>query len=210
MSKSRIFTMSTKQINSLGYLWFILFLYLLLFCGCTRKSELINRDVNGKLVDKFIVMHDSANRIKYLSYHSNGALKEEGYLHYGVRTGIWKQYYSDGIIRWLGEYRNGKREGSSIDTSEVDRIKILFKGFTKDNKYAFRFVSIDSISPDDLMYGTNNAEITKIKNFDSCDFLMKPLNNDTIHLQIYAVAKYGVFTIFDKKIDHSMLKKLKN
>jgi antitoxin component YwqK of YwqJK toxin-antitoxin module len=178
--------------------------------GCSHNDELLIKNGNGGISERYIFSNDTNHNIKFISYYINGTIKEEGNIHSGERIGFWKQYYSDGIIRWQGEYRNGKREGSSIDTSVTDRTKIVFKGFTKDNKYAFRFVSTDSISPDDLMYGTNNAEVTKIKNFDSCDFLIKPLNNDTIHLQIYAVAKYGVFTIFDKKIDPSILKKWKN
>lgn len=185
-------------------------LSIVLAFSCSQNDELLVKNRNGGIAERYSISNDTNDKIQYISYHINGNIKEEGYIHSGERVDIWKQYYSDGIIRWQGDYRNGKREKPSIDSSVIDRTKIVFKGITKDNRYAFRFVLTDSISPDELIYTCSNAEVTKIKSFDSCDFLIKPLNSDTINLQIHAIAKYGVFKIFNKKMDPSMLKKWEN
>lgn len=187
-------------------------LSLIIICstfGCSHNDELLIKYENGELAERFIVSNDINHNVKYISYHKNGNIREEGYIHSGERIGFWKQYYSDGIIRWQGEYGNGIRVRPSFDSSVIDRTKIVFKGITKDHYYAFRFVLTDSIPPDEVAYACKNVEITKIKDFDSCDFLIKPLNNDTIYIHILAASKNGIYKIFYKKIDPSMLKQLK-
>jgi hypothetical protein len=180
---------------------------MLFLCGCANKHEIRIRNRNGKIIEKYIV---NKGEMCYYSFHSNGSLKEEGVIKSGLREGLWKQYYSDGSIRWIGSYSEGEIDPPTADSTFIAKTKLLFKGITKDSSFAFRFKLPDSVSVESLIQTTVNASITQVSDFDSCDFLLKPNGNDTIIMEIRAITKYDLYTIYNKKITLSMLRSWKN
>jgi hypothetical protein len=185
---------------------FIMIIVIISF-GCTNKNELLIRSRNGKIVEKYI---NAEGCIRYFSFHSNGNLKEEGLIKLGVREGLWKQYYSDGAVRWIGSYEEGEIDPPTADSTFITKTKLVFKGVTKDSSFAFRFILPDSVSVESLIQTTVNGSITQVLDFDSCDFLLKPKGNDTIIMEIRAITKNDLFTIHQKKITPSMLRNWKN
>jgi antitoxin component YwqK of YwqJK toxin-antitoxin module len=176
-----------------------------MFYGCNRNSDLIIRGVDGKIVEKYTSIYDSSDRIKYISFHKNGTLKEEGHLHLGERDGIWKQYYNDGALRWLGKYQNGTREIPELDSTSINNTVIVKKGVTTDGYFAFRLILPDSLSHNDLFYTYTNADFRYSLGYDSCDFEIKPQENKPIVLKIYAL-NGDEAPIFGIKLDSLRLK----
>lgn len=180
---------------------------MIILSGCTNKNELLIRSRNGKIVEKYI---NTEGNITYFSFHSNGSLKEEGLIKSGKREGLWKQYYSDGVVRWIGYYSEGEIDPPTADSTFITKTKLVFKGVTKDSSFAFRFRLPDSVSVESLIQTTVNGSVTQVLDFDSCDFLLKPKGNDTIIMEIRAITKYDLFTIYHNKITLSMLRSWKN
>jgi hypothetical protein len=179
---------------------------LILFYGCNRNQELKIRGTKSEITEKYIPTKDSTNRIKYISFHKNGTVKEEGFLHQGERDGIWKQFYNDGALRWLGKYHNGRSKVPEIDSTVVNYTSIVKRGVTPDGYYAFRLNLPDSLSYSELMYSCTNANFRLNLEFDSCDFEIKPKDkNEAIILKIYAVSGYDS-PIFGIKLDAERLK----
>jgi hypothetical protein len=185
----------------------LIMILMIISSGCTDKNELLIRSRNGKIVEKYI---NAEGSITYFSFHSNGSLKEEGLIKSGKREGLWKQYYSDGAVRWIGYYSEGEIDPPTADSTFITKTKLVFKGVTKDSSCAFRFKLPDSVSVESLIQTTVNGSITQVLDFDSCDFLLKPKGNDTIIMEIRAITKYDLFTIYQNKITLSMLRSWKN
>lgn len=206
MKRTKIFIKDIEVSKHMHYLWTFLFLYLFLFYGCNRNQELIIRGVKGEITEKYIPTDDSTNRIKYISFHKNGTVREEGFLNDGERDGVWKQFYNDGTLRWLGKYHNGRSKVPEIDSTVVDYTSIVRKGVTPDGYYAFRLKLPDSLSYRELMYSCTNAIFRLNLEFDSSDFEIKPKDkNEAIILKIYAVSEYDG-PIFGIKLDAERLK----
>jgi len=206
MKSTKILLMNVEVGKYIHYLYPFLFLYLFLFYGCNRNQELIISGAKGKITEKFIPTNDSSNRIKYISFHKNGTVKEEGFLHNGERDGLWKQFYNDGTLRWLGKYRNGRSVVPELDSTVLDHTSIHGRGMTPDGYYAFRLKLPDSLSHYELMYSCTNANFRLNHEFDSTDFDIKPKDkNEAIILKIYAVSNYDD-PIFGIKLDSLRLK----
>ena len=47
----------------------------------------------------------------YVTYYSNGNLKEEGFIKNDINEGLWKYYYKDGQLDKKGNFKNGKKDG---------------------------------------------------------------------------------------------------
>ena len=209
MKSTKILLMNVEAMKHMHYLYTFLILYLFLFYGCNRNQELIIRGAKDYIIEKFIPTDDSTNRIKYISFHKNGTVKEEGFLHNGERDGIWKQFYNDGALRWIGRYHNGKCVVPEMDSTVVDNTSIVIKGVTPDGYYAFRLKLPDSLSYRELMYTVINANFRLNHEFDSSDFDIKPKDkNEAIILKIYTHSGYGD-AIFGIKLDSLRLKLLR-
>lgn len=209
MKRAKIFLMDVEISKHMLYLFTFIFLYLLLFYGCNRNQDLIIRGAKGEIAEKFIPTNDSTNRIKYFSFHKNGIVKEEGFLHDGERDGIWKQFYNDGALRWIGRYRNGRSVVPEMDSTVIDFTSIKGKGVTSDGYYAYRLKLPDSLSYSELMYTVINANFRLNHEFDSSDFDLKPKDkNEAIILKIYTHSGYSD-AIFGIKLDSLRLKSLK-
>jgi hypothetical protein len=209
MKRAKFFLMKVVPSKYIYFLCTYLFLYLLLFCGCNRNQELIIKGAKGEITEKFIPTNDSTNRIKYISFHINGTIKEEGFLHHGERDGIWKQFYNDGALRWVGRYLNGRSEVPEMDSTVIENTSISGKGVTPDGYYSFRLKLPDSLSYNELMFTVTNANLRLNYEFDSSDFEIKPkVKNEAIILKIYAVSVYAG-PIFGIKLDSLRLKSLR-
>ncbi len=206
MKKTKYFFMNVEINKHMLCLCSILLFCLFLFYGCIRNQDLIIRGAKSEISEKFIPTNDSSNRVKYISYHKNGTVKEEGYLQHGEREGIWRQFYNDGTLRWVGRYRNGRSVVPEMDSTVLDYTSIVKKGITPDGYYAFRLKLPDSLSYKELMYSVTNANFRLNKEFDSSDFDIKPKDkNVSIILAIYTETGYDD-AIFAIKLDSLNLK----
>jgi len=201
MKRAKIFLMYVEVGKHMHYLCAFLFLYLFLFYGCNRDQELIIKGAMNEITEKLIPTNDSTHRIKYISFHKNGTVKEEGFLHNGERDGVWKQFYNDGTLRWVGRYHNNRSVVPEMDSTIVNYTSIVRKGVTPDGYYAFRLKLPDSLSYRELMYSCTNANFRLNLEFDSTDFEIKPKDKkEAIILKIYTHSGYDD-AIFGIKLD---------
>jgi hypothetical protein len=186
--------------------YFYIIMCLLCLAGCQRNQEIEFKGVAGKLKENLSLNSDTSANVKYKSYYQNGSLKEEGFLLNGKRNGIWKQFYSDGTLRWIGRYRKGRSVVPELDSTVLDHTSINKRGVTPDGYYAFRLKLPDSLSHRDIMYSCTNATLRLNTEYDSSDFDIKPKDkSEAIILKIYAVSNYDD-PIFGIKLDSLRLK----
>jgi antitoxin component YwqK of YwqJK toxin-antitoxin module len=66
---------------------------------------------NG-ILEKELNYQPAHKRYYIKFYYSNGIVSEEGFVRFFSKPvkkiGHWKEYYSDGVLQWEGEYENGE------------------------------------------------------------------------------------------------------
>lgn len=86
---------------------------------------------NGKLEGIMRVYNDSGLIIGSKQF-ANGILINEGILdERGLQQGIWKEYDSDGVLRAIGSYDNGKKTGIwkyFFSSGVIEQVGSYFKG----------------------------------------------------------------------------------
>ena len=132
-----------------------LFIYLFIFISCKEKVVRSFYE-SGKLRTETFTPKKGKNS-DYKSYFENGKLHMEGsVLEDGSFTGFWTEYYSDGCIKWHGEFKDGFRmtyeEGEIPD---YDQLKTSLESQSKKNiqlgkPFSFR-IYIEGVHPDSYM-----------------------------------------------------------
>lgn len=91
-------------------------LYLVLFvltisCSDTKTKYYSTGEVKSTIIN----MTDSTSH--FTGFYRNGNISKEGILfNDSLYDGKWIEYYSDGTIKWIGEYNKGRRViGSKLD-----------------------------------------------------------------------------------------------
>lgn len=84
----------------------------------------------GQKDSRFIVEED---RIKKITYHEEGNIRETGYYDLkGNRIGVWIMYHINGNVSMVGEFRNGLKHNEwSVYNSNGE---LISKMFYKDGK----------------------------------------------------------------------------
>jgi antitoxin component YwqK of YwqJK toxin-antitoxin module len=95
----------------------------------TLKS--VSTYYNGKLEGTMRIYNDSGIIIGSKQY-INGVLTNEGILdEYGLQQGLWKEYDSEGELRAVGAYENGKKTGIwkfYYSNGVIEQVGSFFKG----------------------------------------------------------------------------------
>lgn len=101
-----------KNINNLSCK--ILYLTLVIMTISCNDST-IKYYSTGEVKSKIISVTDSTSY--FTEFYRNGNISKEGVLfNDSLYDGEWTEYYSDGTIKWIGEYNKGRRViGSELD-----------------------------------------------------------------------------------------------
>lgn len=89
--------------------WLIALGIIFFFCSCTNNTKKYY-DQSGRLLitEKLINKHDSVFFTKI--FNKKGYIEKEGYTDkFQTPHGIWKEFFSDGKLKWKGEIKNNKK-----------------------------------------------------------------------------------------------------
>lgn len=64
---------------------------------------------------------------KYTEYYNSDNIKEQGIYYYGLKTGYWKKWYTNGILNTVANYKYGIKNGSYREYDEKGNLKLLAK-----------------------------------------------------------------------------------
>lgn len=98
------------------------------FVSCTEPTRSFYS--TGELETERVVLNDSMTR--YTGFYKNGKIKEMGaLLRDSFPDGIWKEYYSDGVLKWKGKYDCGHWVIGSDDDIDNWKNKAISIDFEK-------------------------------------------------------------------------------
>ena len=169
----------------------IIFCVFFLLVGCKNKVERWYYD-SGKLYAEREIFNKHKSYGK--SYYENGFLKDEGFLKDdSIPNGFWKEYYSDGTLKWRGEYNDGHMVFWKDERPDYDTVykRIDLRGNPEKlivgEKYELR-TYVEGIHPDfyQVAVGSSNCKIDQnIKNEDMYpDYIVA---KDTGFVYIYLI-----------------------
>ena len=129
-------------------------------------------------------------------YHSN-QLAEQGMFRKGLKKGLWKTWYSSGVLESIQVWSNGVRAGMFFKFNENG--ELVEKGrFTNNMKFG---KWIDFIKKDTIVYFRDipkNKSISKIDKFDSKESKFQKSNSN--NQNTYNTRKPNFFRrLFSKK-----------
>lgn len=74
------------------------------------------------------LLHDG-----YKKYTRDNQLVEQGIFDYGIRVGIWREWYPSGVLKRISNYRHGYRHGQEIVFS-IEGNKMMEGKYSKNRK----------------------------------------------------------------------------
>jgi uncharacterized protein len=122
-----------KDKLNVSTIWFFLFAVLITFTACSTKNKVVNKDINGKVLEEYYTdkKHPDQKTGIYTSYYESGKIKELSNFKNGVQDGKRTLYYESGKLMMVEHYRDGNYEGENISYFEHGGKEI--EGVFKDN-----------------------------------------------------------------------------
>jgi hypothetical protein len=108
----------------------------------------------------------------YRNYYKSGQLKSEGNtLKSGALQGIWKYFYSDGQLKWKGQYKIGNRvyDELNYDTLDAKLTPLGEKEVIPNEPFKFR-IYVDKVHPYDYIVTKFFNGRVDISNIEDDDF----------------------------------------
>lgn len=166
----------------------------LIFLSCKNNLGKTYYDT-GELKEEIREIDGKCVEIK--TFTRFGKLLSTGRLCDSLREGRWEEYYSDGVIKWRGEYHLGKRQYNDTIVGRSDcnlSIKENPEYLKVGKKYHLR-PGISNIHPNDLAVMINNGKIRPFSDTNEYDFEMTPERQGSLKLQILIGTLEGVDTL---------------
>jgi len=160
----------------------ILFCFLVLSSCNNTEVKYFN---TGEIQEE---IKNSDNNCKdVLRYYKNGQKASSGKICDNLKESSWQEWYVDGMIKWEGEYKNGKPHYKNFNLKELN-CALTIKGnpdtLQTDITYPIR-VSIVGIHPQDILVTTNNGVIYFDENRDEYDYKIIPEKKGPIKLYTF-------------------------
>jgi hypothetical protein len=102
---------------------------------------------------------------KFVSFHSDEQLKEEGVYQTGLKNGLWKDWYANGKLKETTSWSNGVKQG--LHTSYTEDGKIMSKSNFRNNEFHGSVITFDNgkeVSTKKYKNGVEVLDKEKVKN----------------------------------------------
>lgn len=129
---------------------------------------------------------------------NNGSVEARGQLCRGERNGHWEEFYSDGTLKWEGDYKMGYRELPEIDSVQLN-CSVTFGdtlGFMVNRPRQCR-IKVSPLNPKDLIIYVNQGSFDTTLASDLYDFALLPATSSDLcievlyrHLPNYSICKH--------------------
>ncbi len=161
---------------------FLIGLLIMVICYSCNNSYVEYYD-SGQVKQK-IEYHEQSN-YSITEYYENGNVKTTGRVQDSSKVGVWKEYFSNGDLRWEGDYLNNILDELSESDEEIITLYKNPKLLIQSNGYKIRikipkeYLEIISVSVDN-----GNKVLPSIKQ-DEYDFLLEALNKGNLTINLY-------------------------
>ena len=106
--------------------------------------------------------------------HKNGTISSAGKTCSGQKQGVWEEWYSDGTLRWSGQYKNDTLQmHTPMDTSAL-QVSFLGNDSLQIGKQAPIRVRVGDIHPSKLVLMMTKGTIKKSEERDMYDYVIHP------------------------------------
>jgi len=178
--------------NTLKY--FSLVFFILMGCQYTTKTENKYYET-GELKQK--ITKDSANCYTFIEYYKNGNKKLEGKICNENKVGKWKEWYTDGKLKWEGHFDKNRRTINYDKQNPTISIYGSPVHIYQDTSYLIR-INMFGVHPEDMIVTSNNGIIQICKNRDKYDFVITPKKIGELKLVIYVMKDQKMYKIGEK------------
>jgi hypothetical protein len=169
---------------------FMLLIIIVVLGSCEQNKE-IKYYTSGKVKEERIYRKSKDTSMYFETYYYiNGSIKSEGHICKNEKNGLWKEWYSDGSIKWDGLYNDNIREYEIPLTSPNI---ILKDSILELNVPSNLRVDGHGIHPDDFIIYCKNGIIKNADNKDLFDFTIIPERKGFI--------KFAFFVMKDGKMN---------
>jgi len=139
--------------------------------ACKEKVTKFYYNTGELYMERFDVGKDSAYYYDK-SYYRNGQLKDKGYtLKDNKPQGHWMSFYSDGYLKWEGDFSNGYRVYKNIDYTKLP-VTVSSKDdscITINKPFEFR-IYIEGIHPEDYIVTKDILGEVKVSDIYNDDY----------------------------------------
>lgn len=156
---------------------------ILLLCvlySCSGNSGEISFN---SVKDRATAINDSCSEVT--RYYRNGIVRSQGYICNGERNGSWKEFYSDGSLKWEGNYKMGYRELVDVDSV------IAFCEFEFDDTIGFSVgkprqcrIRVTPFNPKDLIIYINQGSFDSAITSGRYDFTVTPSELEDLCIEV--------------------------
>jgi len=138
------------------------FILLIVVTSCTNHFK-DYYESGGLRNERYYDDRNDTTEYLMISYYKNGQVKSKGKIIDGKKSGLWQEWYSDGILRWEGKYVDGMPKIPQLPAEASIQLKdsIVKVGVRNSLK-----VSVQGLHPSEIMICCTNAVITGNKNQD--------------------------------------------
>jgi len=169
----------------------ILLLLCICILGCKEKPKVEKTYYeSGEL--KCMTIHDTPQDLLYTEYYKNGNLKEEGKIQNDTIKGKWKEWYSDGKLKWEGYYLDRARV-VNYNKQTPSITGVPFRAYV-DSTYWVR-INLKGIHPEDIIVASDNGIIKVASDRDIADFMLTPESKGNLELNVYVFKDRELYEI---------------
>jgi len=164
--------------------------FLIVGCGHDIQKQYYE---TGELKEEIKKLYNDS--LYTILYSKTGKILEKGKIYNKLKEGYWQEFYTDGVIKWEGKYKKGKREYNTLNLNDAD-CELIIKGnpsFLKVGQtYPLR-IKVNGMHPEDIMLGSNNGIMKIYSDKYEYDYTMTPSKVDSLNLKIF-IATPGEMT----------------
>lgn len=170
--------------------YFVMLTFFVISCGLKTEKFFFN---SGEIKEERVYKkRNDTSSYAVINYYLNGQTKAKGNIIEGKKNGIWEEYYSDGSVKWVGEYRYGTRIIKLVSSKPI----IVFEDFklVKDKKTYLR-IYLNGVHPEDMAIASNNGIIQVSDKKDMYDYMATPNKVGIIKFYIYQRKEGEIVTV---------------
>jgi len=93
--------------------------YVLVDESKTIKDKMYYWYKSGEIHNSYGASSGKLLHLDYTKYFRNNQLAEKGSFHYGLKSGLWKKWYGNGVLKQEHRWRNGEKNGECFFFDET-------------------------------------------------------------------------------------------
>lgn len=160
----------------------IFLLFILLISSCIDHKEVIVYYDNGAINTRYEFL--DGNEYFVTNYYENGEIRSTGKIVDSTRTGHWLECFSDGVLRWEGEYPCDVKDLISSNGEKLICLDNNMPQLRVNHSYLLR-IKIPEVYFQQSSISVDNGKVIPNANSHECDFLVHPMEEGRLTIILY-------------------------